>query len=197
MNPTHRSKVILNLDIGARWLNTIPHDINAIVAELHRQARASASLGSGSDGRAPKGSHSDPTGGAVVTMADAIARADEETREIDAALALLDETMAWLLAKCGTIQRAGLRPPDEPAPVQKPLRGCASCARDNGHFEAIATDRYANLCRPCGQYKAAEGRLPPLGAVEYMHRYGKLTPKAIADGLRAEKAKRTSPRKAG
>ncbi len=197
MNNSDRARIILNIEIAANWLNTIPHDINAIVAEKHRQARAQASIRSGSDGRAPKGSHSDPTASAVMSSAEAIADADEWTREADAALALLDETMAWLLAKCGTIQRAGLRPPDEPAPVQKPLRGCASCARDKGHFEAIAADRYSNLCRPCGQYKAAEGRLPPLGAVEYMHRYGKLTPKAIADGLRAEKAKRTSRRKAG
>lgn len=197
MNPSDRAKVILNLQIGAHWLGQIPHDIGAIVTELHRQARAQASLGSGGGGRAPKGSHSDPTGGAVVTMAEAMASADETTREIDHALALLDETMGWLLAKAATIQRAGLRPNDEPPPVQKPLRGCASCARDGGHFEPIATDRYANLCRPCGQYKAAEGRLPPLGAVEYMHRHGKLTAKAIADGLRAERVKRAGRRKAG
>ena len=47
MNHTDRAKVILNLEMGARWLNTIPHDIGAIVHELHRQARASASLVSG------------------------------------------------------------------------------------------------------------------------------------------------------
>ena len=158
MNPTHRSKVILNLDIGATWLSTIPHDINAIVAELHRQARATASLGSGGDGRAPKGSHSDPTGGAVVTMADAIARADEETREIDAALALLDETMAWLLAKCGTIQRAGLRPPDEPAPVQAKRINCANCARFGLDVDVAETG--GRLCPKCKSFRSNHKVMP-------------------------------------
>jgi hypothetical protein len=156
MNPTHRSKVVSNLDIGARWLNTIPHDINAIVAELHRQARASASLGSGGDGRAPKGSHSDPTGGAVVTMADAIARADEETREIDAALALLDETMAWLLTACSRVQRAGLRP--EPPLAQPKRQACANCARFG--LDVDLADSGGRLCGQCKTFRRNHKVMP-------------------------------------
>lgn len=156
MNPTHRSKAVLNVEIGARWLNTIPHDINAIVAELHRQARATASLGSGGDGRAPKGSHSDPTGGAVVTMADAMASADETTREIDHALALLDETMGWLLAKAATIQRAGLRP--EP-PIAQPKRVCcANCARFGLDRDVI--DGSNRLCGKCKHFRKNHGVMP-------------------------------------
>ncbi|MBK6857964.1 MAG: hypothetical protein IPG97_15830 [Microthrixaceae bacterium] len=75
MNNSDRARIILNIEIAANWLNTIPHDINAIVAEKHRQARAQASIRSGSDGRAPKGSHSDPT------------TPTRWTREADAALA--------------------------------------------------------------------------------------------------------------
>lgn len=194
MKPADRPHALARLDQLTRY--TLDH-LTTAHTEAHRQARATANLGTPSDGRAPKGSHSDPTGSAVTTMADAIARADETSRLLDDDLDTAIAALTRLTARTTTILRNSLRPNDEPAPVQKPLRGCASCARDNGHFEPIATDRYANLCRPCGQYKAAEGRLPPLGAVEYMHRYGKLTPKAIADGLRAEKAKRTSRRKAG
>lgn len=156
MNPSDRAKVILNLQIGAHWLGQIPHDIGAIVTELHRQARAQASLGSGGGGRAPKGSHSDPTGGAVVTMADAMASADETTREIDAALALLDETMAWLLAKCGTIQRAGLRP--EP-PIAQPKRVCcANCARFGLDVDVAETG--GRLCGKCKQFRTAQKVMP-------------------------------------
>ena len=51
MNNSDRAKIILNIELGAQWLNTIPHDINAIVAEKHRQARAHAAIRSGGDGR--------------------------------------------------------------------------------------------------------------------------------------------------
>lgn len=155
MNPSDRAKVILNLQIGAHWLGQIPHDIGAIVTELHRQARAQASLGSGGGGRAPKGSHSDPTGGAVVTMADAMASADETTREVDAALALLDETMGWLLAKAATIQRAGLRP--EP-PIAQPKRVCcANCARFGLDVDVAETGR---LCPKCKAFRSNHKVMP-------------------------------------
>jgi len=193
MNPTHRSKVILNLDTGATWLNTIPHDINAIVAELHRQARASASLGSGGDGRAPKGSHSDPTGGAVVTMADAIARADEETREIDAALALLDETMAWLLAKCGTIQRAGLRPPDEPAPVQAKRINCANCARFG--LDIDTDDAGGRLCTKCKHFRKNHKVMPHEAICRsWANGHNRITPGLIAEAKAHSQAKRNKRR---
>ena len=192
MNPTHRSKVILNLDIGATWLSTIPHDINAIVAELHRQARATASLGTGGDGRAPKGSHSDPTGGAVVTMADAIARADEETREIDAALALLDETMAWLLAKCGTIQRAGLRPPDEPAPVQAKRINCANCARFG--LDVDLADSGGRLCGQCKTFRRNHKVMPHEAICRaWANGTSRITPGLIAEAkAHAQRKRRAS-----
>ena len=195
MNNSDRARIILNIEIAANWLNTIPHDINAIVAELHRQARASASLGSGSDGRAPKGSHSDPTGGAVVTMADAIARADEETREIDAALALLDETMAWLLAKCGTIQRAGLRPPDEPAPVQAKRINCANCARFG--LDIDVAEGSNRLCAKCKSFRQNHGVMAHEAICRaWAAGTNRITPGLIAEAKAHARAKRTRTRRA-
>ena len=187
MNPSDRAKVITNLQIGAHWLGQIPHDIGAIVTELHRQARAAATLGSGGDGRAPKGSHSDPTGGAVVTMADAIARADEETREIDAALELLDETMAWLLAKCGTIQRAGLRP--EPPAVQPKRVNCANCARFGLDID-VATEG-GRLCAKCKQFRAAQKVMPHEAICRaWANGTNRITPGLIAEAKAHAKRRR-------
>lgn len=156
MNNSDRARIILNIEIAANWLNTIPHDINAIVAEKHRQARAQASIRSGSDGRAPKGSHSDPTGSAVMASAESIADADEWTREADAALALLDETMAWLLTACSRVQRAGLRP--EPPLAQPKRQACANCARFG--LDVDLADSGGRLCGQCKTFRRNHKVMP-------------------------------------
>jgi len=195
VNPSDRAKVILNLQIGAHWLGQIPHDIGAIVTELHRQARAQASLGSGGGGRAPKGSHSDPTGGAVVTMAEAMASADETTREIDHALALLDETMAWLLAKAGTIQRAGLRPNDEPAPVQAKRVNCANCARFG--LDIDVAEGSNRLCGQCKSFRQNHGVMAHEAICRaWAAGTSRITPGLIAEAKAHARARRTRSRRA-
>lgn len=82
-----------------------------------------------------------------------------------------------------------------PAPKQKPLAGCLSCARDDGHFSPIDVDRYnaRHLCRVCGDYASGEGEWPPLGAIAQIHRTGKpLTWKLIEEHKRAERRRRAS-----
>lgn len=108
--------------------------------------------------------------------------------EVDHRCDVLARQSAVLRTRVETVLRQALRPA-EPKPVQQAMRGCVSCARDGGYFEPIAEGRYADLCRTCGEYRAAEGRTLPLGAVRSMHSHGKLTAKAIADALRAERSK--------
>ena len=195
MNHTDRAKVILNLEMGARWLNTIPHDIGAIVHELHRQARASASLGSGGDGRAPKGSHSDPTGGAVVTMADAIAHADEETREIDSALRLLDGGLAGLPANAGTTPRAGRRPPDEPAPAPANRINCANCARFGLDIDVVEGSN--RLCAKCKAFRQNHGVMAHEAICRaWVAGMNRITPGLIAEAKAHARAKRNRTRRA-
>lgn len=77
-----------------------------------------------------------------------------------------------------------------PQPIQPQApEGCISCRRDGGYFEPICTDRYdaKSLCRSCGDFLSGQGRLPPLGAIKYVHRTGKrLTAKVVMDADRAE-----------
>lgn len=53
-----------------------------------------------------------------------------------------------------------------------PVPGCRSCARDNGHWEALYEKaKSVGLCRWC--YDHAKGEvMPALGAVEVLHREG-------------------------
>lgn len=84
-----------------------------------------------------------------------------------------------------------VRPVDQPAPKQQPLKGCRSCQRDNGYFEPIDVDHHnaREMCRVCGDFYVTEGELLPVGAVRYRHRTGKrLTNKIIEQAKRQEKA---------
>lgn len=110
----------------------------------------------------------DPTGEA------AAGRGDEATaslaRRLTVQKRLYDAAMEY----------AALR--DEWAPVegaQRPVGGpgddwCRSCHRDNQHCEPVS-DRYHGLCRWCGDYKGAEGGLPPLPILRARHRGERIT----------------------
>lgn len=57
---------------------------------------------------------------------------------------------------------------------------CISCWKDEQHLTKITTRPsgepwYKDLCRPCGQYKAENGELPPLDVLRQRH--GKSKPK--------------------
>ena len=92
----------------------------------------------------------------MLSSAEAIAGADEWTREADAALALLDETMAWLLAACGQVQRAGLRP--EPPPAQPKRQACANCARFG--LDVDLADTGGRLCGQCKDFRRNHKVMP-------------------------------------
>lgn len=190
MNNSDRAKIILNIEIGAQWLNTIPHDINAIVAEKHRQARAHAAIHSSGEGRAPKGSHSDPTASAVMSSAEAIADADEWTREADAALALLDETMAWLLTACSRVQRAGLRP--EPPLAQPKRQACANCARFG--LDVDLADSGGRLCGQCKTFRRNHKVMPHEAICRaWANGTSRITPGLIAEAkAHAQRKRRAS-----
>ena len=67
-------------------------------------------------------------------------------------------------------------------PKAKPRRWCIGCARAGRQVD-IYVDRYADLCRSCGDYKAAtrnvehpKGRLPPVPYCEYVYQRGRKPP---------------------
>jgi hypothetical protein len=87
--------------------------------------------------------------------------------------------------------RLVMKVPVEPAPVQKPMEGCVSCKRNNGHHTPIDLKNHSarSMCRVCGDYYSGEHAMLPIEAVKYMHRTGKnLTWKIIEDAKRAERA---------
>ncbi len=120
---------------------------------------------------------------------------DETRGELDHACGRLATEAASLTALVGRVLRSAVRPPSE-KPKQRKLHGCVSCARvkrPDGQptFEPVAHDRYAKFCRWCGEYRAAEGRMPPVAAVAWMIRHGKApSTKILAEALTAEKARR-------
>lgn len=163
----------------AAWL-----EANALRARVLVRAKGAPAstiqAGGGRRDPAPVGGHSDPTLRAI------------EARDPLRVEQLLDEwddklkRVNTLLAQVELAYSKTLRPPEDPRPKQKPLAGCVSCARNGDHFEPVLEGRYARYCRFCGDYKAAEGRVPPLGAVTHMHRGGKVTTKVITEALRDE-----------
>lgn len=47
---------------------------------------------------------------------------------------------------------------------------CSSCYRDAGWLEPEHEGRYRGLCRFCGEWRAANGEIPPAGLVRWRHR---------------------------
>lgn len=76
-------------------------------------------------------------------------------------------TLTWLLLD--TIPRT----PDQPRPDEAPEGACRNCWTDNQHFEPI--DRFKDLCRWCGDFRANEGQLPPLALLQLRHQGRKVT----------------------
>lgn len=155
MNHTDRTQALTNITTLTHWL--APR-LNQLIDEAHRQAEAHATIRTGTGNRAPTGSHSDPTGQAVITKADAINQTKQLTQQIDQELRAAHTSLTWLLHQCEAIQRAGLRPADEP-PTQPKRINCRSCAR-HGLDTDIAHGRYTTWCRRCGDFRTANGCLP-------------------------------------
>jgi hypothetical protein len=152
--------------------------------KLRRTGSADARIRAGGGGGGGGAGPSDPTGGSVDAASTQAERNEERMAGWDESIAhALD-----LLAKVALDVDKVLRPPAEAAPQQLPMKGCVSCARDDGHFSEIH-ERFADIamCYPCGSFKKSEGRMLPVPTVEELHRTGRrLTTKMISEGLRAE-----------
>lgn len=186
MKPADRPNALARLDQLTRY--TLDH-LTTAHTEAHRQARATANLGTPSDGRAPKGSHSDPTGSAVTTMADAIARADETSRLLDDDLDTAIAALTRLTARTTTILRNSLRPNDEPAPVQAKRINCANCARFGLDID-VATEG-GRLCSKCKQFRVAQKVMPHEAICRaWANGTNRITPGLIAEAKAHAKRRR-------
>lgn len=140
--------------------------------EVRRRSVAAAPAlraNAGGGGGAPTGSHSDPTLTAVMATSDARDRLDLELAKELAAL----EQAHVLVRTVATRVLIALAPrPAHPRPTQQARRRCESCARADLDVD-IDIDRYAKYCRFCGEFKGAEGRVPPKAACEWRARHGK------------------------
>lgn len=88
---------------------------------------------------------------------------------------------------------AGVEPPDD---TEGPGEGwCRSCFRDGRYFEPAALNRYANLCRFCGEWKRSEGGLPPMEIMRAKHGGRRITTALVAS-LKQPPRKKKSKRKA-
>lgn len=61
---------------------------------------------------------------------------------------------------------------------------CPSCFRDDNQLVPLGAGRYADRCRPCGDYRAREGHDPSVEELRIMHR-GKSLRQRIAAVRRA------------
>lgn len=173
MNDADRLRLIRDTRQLLAGLESISTGITASRSARRRQAAATPTLrasgGGGGTGGGGLG-HSDPTSGDVAASADRAARVEQELARDDADLL----RAADLIAGVATRSARALRPPKDapPPPTQRPRRCCESCARAGLEVD-IYVDRYADMCRFCGDYKAAEGRRPPVAACEWKERHGK------------------------
>lgn len=191
MNPTDRARTITNITTAATWLNTHPHHINDIITELHRQATASATIRTNNNNRSPKGSHSDPTSQAVITTAQAKAHADKQTREIDATLTLIDQTLHRLLTECANIQRSGLQPTNPPTQPQR-IR-CTNCARFG--LDIDTDDAGGRLCTKCKHFRKNHKVIPHEAICRsWANGHNRITPGLIAEAKAHSQAKRNKRR---
>lgn len=70
-------------------------------------------------------------------------------------------TLRWLLLD--TVPRT----PDKPRDSDVPDGACENCWTNRRHFEPVA--HYRACCRWCGDFKATEGRYPPLALLRKRH----------------------------
>jgi hypothetical protein len=61
-----------------------------------------------------------------------------------------------------------------------PVDWCQSCKRDGGHREPVATGRYSDACRFCGESRALNGEWPPVAILRAHHRRQPITEQLIA-----------------
>lgn len=141
----------------------------------------------------------------LIAVSDDVARAVVTLRQMgeparaeridDAVHTVGAQSSAMFYAVDRTLNGAARKVADKPK--QKPLAGCVSCARADGHWEPIDLDHHGdvNMCRVCGDYFKTEGKWLPLYALRYTIRTGKrITSKVLAE---AEKHGKRSDRKAG
>jgi hypothetical protein len=139
---------------------------------------------------------SDPTGEGVIAADDAAALHGRFVT----ALAALDAALAEVtnLVGIATPERAR-RAVKRPTAADVAADGwCRSCYRDNRHLEPAARPRYADLCRFCGDWRAAhDGQDPPRPILEARHRGERITTKLIAQVDADRKAARRKGKKRG
>lgn len=124
---------------------------------------------------------------------------DEDDRREDAAAARYKQELATItkrlmadLARLETIM-AVCNPPHPKQVTNRDLLlaqvaaegWCTSCWRVDKTTTDIAKGRYRDLCRKCGEFKSAEGRIPPLPVITKALTFGwsKITTEDVARGL--------------
>lgn len=130
---------------------------------------------------------------------DGVSELDEDDRREDAAAARYQAELVALTkrldADLARITRIiGICNPARPAtPANRDLQlaqvaaegWCVSCWRVDQTTTDIAKGRYRDLCRKCGEFKAAEGRIPPLPVLVKALTYGwsKITSGDVATAM--------------
>lgn len=150
-------RAIINAQAGPRSANLEPHrgDRYEIVQTVEGPMRA----------RIPT---NDPTGEASLEPDVATVAA---TR-LDKLLNQADNVMRDLLAMQDEwLPKQGADKPTEEGPGED---WCRSCWRDNKHCEP-ACDRYAGLCRWCGDFRAVHKTDPPMPILRARHRGERIT----------------------
>lgn len=66
---------------------------------------------------------------------------------------------------------------------------CRSCWRDDKHHEPISVGRYKAWCRFCGDWRAANKRLPPVEILEARHRGQRITTQMVDRALASQRKK--------
>lgn len=137
-----------------------------------------------SPGGSGPGGHGDPT------LATVIAHDPTDTT---AQLAAWDRLLEQALdALCGVTNGTGgvlreLAQQYEPPVEQPAFRWCQSCKRE-GLEVHIAEERYTDLCRNCGEWKAAhDGKLPPRMVLRaWYDGHPRVTTQFVAKAMRAQ-----------
>lgn len=134
-------------------------------------------------GGTPTGA-SDPTGNAILTVdaaSSALNELDRSTQLMESHarnLVLLSEPRLWarkLMREAAHVRRI-VENWDRPPTV----RWCTHCAQVNAYKNPVAQGRYKDFCRPCGDWQAVNGVLPPRDVIGYLQ-VGDPVPKRVLD----------------
>lgn len=97
---------------------------------------------------------------------------------IVAAVGAYDTAMATLN---GLLLDTVPKKPEAARPEDCPEGACMNCWLDRRHFEPVS--HYAQLCRWCGDFKATEGRCPPLALLRKRHAGQRVTTQDVERAL--------------